>query len=89
MNVTGLDLAASGIRQAARHASRTLRFRRHDMRAPFGHQAFDCVCSFFTSFGYFDDPADHLAVIRNVSRALKPGGYFVLDYLNVAYADSG
>jgi SAM-dependent methyltransferase len=87
MNVTGLDLSASSIRHATRYQGRTLSFRRHDMRAPFGYQAFECVCSFFTSFGYFEDAADHLAVIRNVRRALRPGGHFVLDYLNVAYAD--
>jgi SAM-dependent methyltransferase len=86
-DVTGLDLAASSIEVAKRLESPTLRFRRHDMRAPFGVRAYDCVFSFFTSFGYFDDPAEQVAVVRNMARALKPGGRLVLDYLNVRYAD--
>jgi SAM-dependent methyltransferase len=52
------------------------------MRVPFGQNRFDYVFSFFTSFGYFDGPAEHLAVVRNIARSLRTGGTFVLDYLN-------
>jgi SAM-dependent methyltransferase len=86
-DVTGMDLAASSIAAAKQFEGPTLRFRRHDMRAPFGTRLYDCVFSFFTSFGYFDDPAEQLTVVRNMARALKPGGRLVLDYLNVRYAD--
>src|SRR5262245_4528807 len=54
LDVTGLDLAASSIRTARRSENEHLRFRRHDMRVPFGRAAFDCVFNFFTSFGYFE-----------------------------------
>jgi SAM-dependent methyltransferase len=86
-DVTGLDLAARSIEAARRFEGRALRFRQHDMRVPFGRRAFDYVFSFFTSFGYFDDPAEQLTVVRNMARALKPGGRLVLDYLNTRYAD--
>ena len=87
-DVTGLDLSAESIRQA-RHSQRSnLRYVRQDMRQPFGVNAFDCVLNFFTSFGYFDEAADHLAVARNISASLRPGGRLVLDYLNVRHAEA-
>lgn len=58
------------------------------MRAAFGDETFDCVFNLFTSFGYFERADEHLAVVRNVSRSLKAGGRFVLDYLNVRRAEA-
>ena len=87
-DVTGLDLSESSIAVAQQAAGRHLRFRRQDMRAPFGRQAYDYVFNFFTSFGYFQSPRDHEAVARNMAAALKDGGRLVLDYLNVRYADA-
>ncbi len=58
------------------------------MRRSLGSSAFDCVVNLFTSFGYFEDPADNLTVVRNVAESLRPGGTFILDYLNVRYAES-
>src|SRR5262245_55531714 len=87
-DVTGLDLSGASIAQAKRHEAPNLRFCRHDMREPFGVDAFDHVFSLFTSFGYFDDPADNLRVVGNVANALRPGGTLVLDYLNAAYAEA-
>jgi SAM-dependent methyltransferase len=88
LHVTGLDLSASSLRQARKHERPGLAFRRHDMRVPFGTDAFDDVFSFFTSFGYFADPFEHLVVVSNVAEALRPGGRLVLDYLNVAAAQA-
>jgi SAM-dependent methyltransferase len=86
-NVTGLDLAPTSIEAAKPFESPVLHFRRHDMRRPFGVRAYDYVFSFFTSFGYFDDPSEQAAVIGNMARSLRPGGHLVLDYLNPRYAD--
>ncbi len=83
-DVTGIDLAASSIRQAKRSETGKLRFYRHDMRIPFGRNAFDIVFNFFTSFGYFDDPSEDLKVVNNIYSALKPGGVLVMDYINSA-----
>src|SRR5262245_3042011 len=85
--VTGLDLSTESLRRARQSESSTLRFVRQDMRRPFGIGTFDCVFNLFTSFGYFDDPADHVTVIHNIARSLKPGGRVVLDYLNVHQAE--
>ena len=43
--------------------------------------AFDLAINVFTSFGYFDDPAENRRVLENVYASLKPGGTFVFDHL--------
>lgn len=54
-----------------------------DMRElPFRDAAFAGVGSFFTSFGYFSDESDDARVMAEVRRVLRPGGTFVLDFLN-------
>jgi SAM-dependent methyltransferase len=88
LRVTGMDLAAASIREARTSEQPRLRFLQHDMRLPFGRNAFDYVFNFFTSFGYFQDAAEHMAVVRNMAAALKSGGGLVLDYLNVRLAES-
>jgi SAM-dependent methyltransferase len=87
LDVTGVDLSAASIELATRTANLHLRFRRQDMRQPFGSRVFDFVFNLFTSFGYFDDLGEHLTVVHNIARSLKPGGTLVLDYLNVRYAE--
>jgi SAM-dependent methyltransferase len=85
--VLGVDLSAESIRAAKQHEKRGLWFRRQDMRLPLGVHGFAAVFNLFTTFGYFDDPADDLAVVQNIARALKPGGWLVLDYLNERVAE--
>jgi SAM-dependent methyltransferase len=99
--VTGLDLSAESLALARMRSSAgpgsgsgsgsesraALRFVRQDMRQPFGDESFDHVFSLFTSFGYFEDPGDHLTVIRNMAASLRAGGGLVLDYLNVRHAE--
>jgi SAM-dependent methyltransferase len=87
-DITGIDLSASSIAEAKKAERPHLRFRRQDMRLPFGNLTFDYVFNFFTSFGYFEDEGDHQTVARNMAAALKKGGRLVLDYLNVRYADA-
>ncbi len=56
---------------------------RGDMRAlPYVDHAFDLVVNLFTSFGYFDNDAQHLRVLAEVARVTRRGGKFVLDFLN-------
>jgi SAM-dependent methyltransferase len=88
LEVTGMDLSAGSIREAKTSERPGLRFLQHDMRVPFGRNAFDYVFNFFTSFGYFEEPDEHLAVVRNMATSLRPGGRLVLDYLNVQYAEA-
>jgi SAM-dependent methyltransferase len=87
LRVTGIDLSVRSIRHAKAFEHPAIRFFQHDMRTPFGNTAFDYVFNFFTSFGYFEEPTEHLAVVRNMADSLKPGGRLVLDYLNVQQAE--
>jgi hypothetical protein len=40
------------------------------------------VVNFFTSFGYFDNDADHYRSLVNIRKGLKPKGLLLLDYFN-------
>ena len=78
----GLDLSPSLLR-AARAEDRTAPLVRADMRElPFADGSFALVVNLFTSFGYFRDDAQHLRVLTDVARVVRPGGWFVLDYLH-------
>ncbi len=85
-DVTGLDLSQASIEFASEFAHERLRFQQHDMRDPFGESEFDLVGTFFTAFGYFDNIDDDRRILRNVRQALKKGGLYVLDFLNLDHA---
>jgi SAM-dependent methyltransferase len=79
-NVTGIDYSAPLLRIAkARGTGKRLRYKRGDMRSlPDAWSGkFDAVLNLFTSFGFFDDPADDAKVIREFARVLAPGGRLI------------
>ncbi len=86
-NVTGIDLSTDSIRDAKKFESETLEFFVHDMRLPFRINYFDYAFNFFTSFGYFNTRREHDNAIRTIAQSIKPDGTFVIDYLNVHYAE--
>lgn len=86
-DVTGIDLSEDSINEALQSETATLHFYRHDMRLPFWINYFDYGFNFFTSFGYFKTRREHDNAIRTIAQAIKPGGLFVMDYLNVHYAE--
>ena len=82
----GIDLSPSSIAEAQRHAAHPERFSVCDMRE-FATQLgfvdrFDVITSLFTSFGYFEDWSDQILTLQQIRIALRPGGTFVLDFLN-------
>ena len=85
--VTGIDLSEDSIKEAKLSETENLRFFVHDMRLPFMINYFDYAFNFFTSFGYFKTRREHDNAIRTIAQSLKPGGFFVMDYLNVHYAE--
>jgi SAM-dependent methyltransferase len=78
----GFDLSAALLARA-KAADPAGVYVRGDMRAlPFVDHGFDLVVNLFTSFGYFDNDAQHLRVLAEVARVTRRGGKFVLDFLN-------
>ncbi len=85
-DTTGIDLAPESIAFARTFENDHLHFYVHDMRRQLCSNCFHYAFNFFTSFGYFETHREHMNAVRMVSTALKPGGVFVLDYLNAPYA---
>jgi ubiquinone/menaquinone biosynthesis C-methylase UbiE len=78
--VVGVDFSKDLLDEARRRGKEP--YVQADVRAlPFRDAAFAHVVSLFTSFGYFDGDGDkrHL---RELRRVLRPGGTFVIDFLN-------
>ena len=89
--VTGLDLSEELLERARRRTADEgldITFIRGDMRDPPVVRAYDLVVNFFTSFGYFREDGENARVLEAISRALRPGGRFLMDYLNRAYVIS-
>lgn len=88
--VTGVDLSPVLLRKAKESDSDgCVRWVRADMLAlpedGTFTECFDAVVNLFTSFGYFETETEHLNVLKQIRRALKPGGRFVMDVLNAGY----
>lgn len=85
LKVTGLDLSQQYLEQAALNASAAgvdLELVRSDMRqVPFAGR-FDAVVNLFTSFGYLNSDDEDMKALHQVSKALKPGGRFLIDLIN-------
>ena len=89
--VTGLDLSGELLERARRRTAEEgldITFIQGDMRDPPGTSAFDLVVNFFTSFGYFREDEENARVLEAISRSLRPGGWFLMDYLNREYVIS-
>lgn len=80
--VTGLDLTAAYLdaaRESAAGWGVEVEFVRGDLRRFERKAAFDLAINLYTSFGYFEDPADDLAALRALRASLKPGGALVME----------
>ena len=80
--VTGVDRTTFFLDKAKERAAAenvAIEWIQEDMRTFVQPSAFDLAISMFTSFGYFDDKAEDLTVLRNVHESLRPGGALVMD----------
>ncbi len=88
--VTGVDLSPVLLKEArAFDMNNRIRWIESDMRLLPNDEmfiaGFDVVVNLFTSFGYFEEDGEQLKVLRQIRRALKPGGRFIIDYMNAWY----
>jgi SAM-dependent methyltransferase len=79
----GVDLSATLLRIARGVTDAPL--VRADMRAlPIRPGSMDLTVNLFTSFGYFDRDAEHAAALHEMVATVRPGGWFIIDFLNPA-----
>ncbi|HXX78690.1 MAG TPA: class I SAM-dependent methyltransferase, partial [Ktedonobacteraceae bacterium] len=83
--VTGQDLSEVFLHEAENEAEAKgahVEWMHSDMRnIPFAN-AFDAVINIFTAFGYLETQEEDQQVLRQVSKALKPDGLFLLETLH-------
>jgi ubiquinone/menaquinone biosynthesis C-methylase UbiE len=85
-HMTGLDLSDHYLDIAGTKFSHPqITYVKGDMRNIPYENYFDAVINLFTSFGFFDRDEENETVIKQVYKALKPGGMFLLDYENKFY----
>ncbi|HTS87846.1 MAG TPA: class I SAM-dependent methyltransferase [Gemmatimonadales bacterium] len=77
----GFDLSGPLLARARRATDRPL--VRADMRAlPFRPRSMDLAVNLFTSFGYFAADEEHTDALGQMLATVRPGGWFVIDFLN-------
>lgn len=81
-NIIGADLSKNSIQHAKQFENDTLKFVEHDMRNSF-ETKFDAILNLFTSFGFFEDDKEDIAVLKNIKNGLKPNGMAIIDFMNV------
>jgi len=87
LRVVGVDISQRMILEAGRRVPEAT-FLRHDLRFPYWDSLFDSATSIFSSFGYWEDDLHNFSMLTSISRALRVGGLFVLDYLNPYFVKS-
>ncbi|HHE55759.1 MAG TPA: class I SAM-dependent methyltransferase, partial [Caldithrix abyssi] len=79
----GIDLSLFLLRQVRQNCH--FKIVRGDIRALPFKKEFNALLNLFTSFGYFFEEQDHLLVLQEFHKVLKPGGFFFFDFLNADY----
>lgn len=82
-DVAGVDLSAVLLREARKLDSKErVEWHQADMRDIPLEGNYDAVLNLFTSFGYFREDEEQMKVLRELRRMLKPGGRFIIDFMN-------
>lgn len=80
-DVTGVDLSTQSIDEASKFENKKLKFAVHDMRDNLETE-FDAVFNLFTSFGYFENDEDDIAVLETIKNSMKSNSVAVIDFMN-------
>lgn len=89
VRVVGVDLCESYVRRANQCAASVdrremARYHRADAFDFVPDDPCDAAFNWYSSFGYAADDRRNVVMLRRTFDALRPGGRFALDYLNVA-----
>ncbi len=80
--VTGVDRTSfllDRARERARQAGVEIEWVQQDMRDFVRPGSYDLAVNLFTSFGYFHDQKEDVAVLRNICESLRAGGACLID----------
>jgi len=83
-HVTAVDRSPFLLQKARERAASeelNIEWVQADMRSFVRQDSFELVINLFTSFGYFGDVEEDLAVLKNIFHSLTPGGFFVIDVM--------
>lgn len=83
--MTGQDINGYFLNIAKENAEEkglSINWVKSDMREVPYENEFDAVLNMFTSFGFFGSDEEDEKVIKQVYKSLKPGGKFLMDYVN-------
>jgi SAM-dependent methyltransferase len=83
-NVTGVDRTQVYLQEAGKQAEAEglgIEFLQADMRDFQRNEKFDAALSLFTTFGYFENPAENEQVLLNIYKALKSPGVLVMEMM--------
>jgi SAM-dependent methyltransferase len=86
--MTGQDLSEIFLLQARTDAEAQgvqVQWVHSDMREIPFEDEFDAVINIYVSFGYLENEAEDQKVLQQVYKALKPGGLFVIEFINREY----
>jgi SAM-dependent methyltransferase len=81
-NVVGVDRTSAYIDQARERATQAgldVTFEVGDARSYQAPDRFGAAVCLYTSFGYFEEQEEDLALLRNICSSLKAGGVFAID----------
>lgn len=82
--VTGVDRTAAYLQTARDRADAeglSVEWVQADMREFVRPEAYAAALNVYTSFGFFEDPAEDRRVLENLLCSLKPGGRLLLDVM--------
>jgi SAM-dependent methyltransferase len=82
--VTAVDRTPLYLEIARQHAEADeleIAFAQEDLRIYRTEETSDAAVNLFTTFGYFDDPAEDRLVVQNLYESLRPGGKLVMDMM--------
>ena len=85
LKVTGLDIIQCELdaaKESAEAENVQINFLRQDLRTFKTSKKFDSVINLYTSFGYCNSIEEDMLILKNMCRAVKDGGTFIMECIS-------